>query len=240
DSLVAATLERLEQKLAIQAVAGGQPERARGELFASPQGNAESRRRRDHGDRVGHREPARDHRALRIGLAVVPAPPEPRLRRRKLEHARAEDFQVLGPAVSRGKVGDDDERGTRVHLQELGDGQGSGRAGEAGDAQADFSLGETFRQRLECRPLSQHLDPNALRYHSARGGLASRAGESESNSIVPWLRPAALPASLRPLACRHTEPGWPAGGGCGGGWGRGWGAGVGSGGGGVEWGVLAG
>ena len=176
DLLVAASLQRFEQKLAVQAVARGEPERARREFLATPQGRAERGRRRDHGDQVAHREPARDHRPLGVRFAVMAATPEPRLRRRELEHGRAEELQVLRPAVSVGEAADYDERGARMSLDQLGDGQRAGRAGEAGDAQADFSLSEGLRQRFECRPLSQHSEPSTIRYHGLCGGLAGAGG----------------------------------------------------------------
>src|SRR5712691_7398091 len=98
------------------------------------------------------------------------ASPEPWLRRGEFERGGTEELEVLGPAVGFGEARDHHEGGPRVSLKELGDGEGTRGAGEAGDAQTGISLGEGFRQRFECRPLSQHRT-NALPYHGTRGGL---------------------------------------------------------------------
>src|SRR5438034_2815255 len=156
-ALVAAALERLEQQLAIQPVAGREPERTRRELRGAPEPRVQGQGRGDHGDGLGDGQTPRDRRALGIGLPMLATAPEPGLRLRELEHRSAEEAEILRPAVRVGHGADDHERRAGMGLQELGDDERAGGSGEAGDTETDFTLGERLRQRIKSRPLSQHL-----------------------------------------------------------------------------------
>src|SRR5262249_50098836 len=89
--------------------------------------------------------------------SVMAAAPEPGLLLGKLGHGRAEEFEVLRPAMGVGEALDDHERGAGMSVAEFSDGESAGRRDEAGHAQTDDPLGEGFRQLFEGRPLSQHL-----------------------------------------------------------------------------------
>jgi len=143
-ALVARGLEGLQQQLALEPVAGGDAQRAVGELARRRQRGVEPGRRGHDQHRLAGGEPPGDHRALGVGLAVMAAAPEPRLALGELQRGRAEEFQVLGHSVGVGHRADDDDGGARMSLQELGDDQRAGGAGEPGDRQADVSLANAF------------------------------------------------------------------------------------------------
>src|SRR4030095_10448109 len=98
DALVAGSLDRLEKELAVEPVARRDPERSVGALRAAQERRAERRGRGDDGDRLGHGEPPRDHRALGVCLAMMAAPPESRAPGGRLERRAPPGAEGHGPA----------------------------------------------------------------------------------------------------------------------------------------------
>ncbi len=90
-------------------------------------------------------------------------------------------------------------------LKELGHDERARGAGEAGDAETGFSLGERFRQRFECRPLSQHRTEHSYGITSACVGQAGGAAGGGAEGVPATTRHAcAAPgaAGLHPGAPR--------------------------------------
>src|SRR2546425_430770 len=169
DALVAGALERLQEKLSVEAVANREPEGAGAEYRGRRQRNVQRGRRGDDGDRLAGEQAPADERALGVGLTLVAAAPEARLPLGELDGGGAEEPQILGPVTGLGEGGGHDERGAGMRVEQLDDGERPGRAGEAGDAQTDDPLGEGFRQLVKRRPLSQHR-ANAS-YRTTSSGL---------------------------------------------------------------------
>ena len=136
DALVAGALERLEQELAVQGVAPREPQCARREVRRRGDFGVERRGGHDDHRRLAGGEAPADDGALGVGLPLPPAPPEPGLAPRELDRGRAEESEILGPAMGVGRRLHEDERGARVGLEELGDGESAGGSGQPGDAQA--------------------------------------------------------------------------------------------------------
>jgi hypothetical protein len=160
DALVPAMLEGLKEELAVERVAHRELHHARGEVRGKQELGVERGGRRDHDRRLARGEPLADERALGVRLPLAAAAPETRLALRKLDGRRAEKSQILRPAVRVDDGRDQHERGARVGPEELGDGERTGAAGEADDAQAGGSLGESLREVVKRGPIPQHLEPS--------------------------------------------------------------------------------
>ena len=170
---------------------------------------------------------------------MMAAAPEAGLRRGKLERSGSEEPQILRPAVRVGHAADHDEGGAGVGLEELGNGKGTRRTGEAGDAQAGVSLSEGLRQRFKSRPLSQHRTEHStvprhwrrasgyragvwqgFRDHAARFRCPAVAGlhpdarrpppVGGNESLNPCHTPARYPPARHPCAARKLLDPWEA------------------------------
>ena len=125
---------------------------------------------------------------------------------------RAEELEVLRPAVGVGHARDHDEGGRGWAWSELGDDEGAGGAGEAGDAQTGVSLGEGFRQRFERLPLSQHRTehftvsrPLDRRAAGRAGERGMRWGSRRPRGTRPLLRGGWAPSGRPSPAAAHRE-----------------------------------
>ena len=86
DALIACPLESFEQRLALDALAGGQGQGPRAELAGRQQGQRQRRRGRHHRHRLAGQESVAAEGALRIVLAMAAAVPRDGLLGGELEH----------------------------------------------------------------------------------------------------------------------------------------------------------
>src|SRR5262249_1524121 len=149
-------LQRFDEELTVQAIAGREAQRGFAEFGRAGKRDIERGRRGDDHERVTGEQATTDYRPLGVALALAPAPPQARLALGKFHPPRAEELEVLRPAVGVRERGDPEPWRGGMRLDEGGDDERASGSGEPGDAQAGLSLGEGFHQLAEGGPLTQH------------------------------------------------------------------------------------